>query len=482
MAPGEGVVGWAVAERKIVTTPDVLREPRVSLSRPLRERLVALGGYAVVGVPVLTRDRIVGALSLGDDVGREFSADELQALQAFADQTALALENARLYATAQESLARLRETQAQLVQAAKMSALGQLVSGVAHELNNPLSVIIGYGQLLLGRDVPATLKRPLELMVSQGDRMAKIVRNLLYFARQRPPERGAVDVRQVMEQTLTLRLNHLTLSGIVVERDFPDALPAINGDAQQLEQVFLNLLLNAEQAILETKPGGRIVLRARLRPDARAILAQVVDDGPGIPAEALARVFEPFYTTKTVGMGTGLGLSVSYGIVQEHGGRLSVDSRPGQTTFTLELPVTELPVPDPAARDRRVYRGVGKVALVVEDEPSVLDLVVTLLGESGWRVEVAPGGRAGLDSVHRNRYDLIVSDIRMPDGNGQEFYERALAHDPALGRRFIFITGDTAGDSARAFIDGAEVPVVEKPFSPTAFEDAVWRLMTPAAS
>jgi two-component system NtrC family sensor kinase len=363
-----------------------------------------------------------------------------------------------------------------------MSALGQLVSGVAHELNNPLSVIIGYGQLLLARDVPATLKRPLELMVTQGDRMAKIVRNLLYFARQRPPERAAVDVRQVMEQTLALRLNHLTLSGIVVERDFPGALPAINGDAQQLEQVFLNLLLNAEQAILETKPGGRIVLRARLRPDGRAILAQVVDDGPGIPAEALSRVFEPFYTTKTVGMGTGLGLSVSYGIAQEHGGRLSVDSRPGQTTFTLELPVTELPVPDRAARDRRVYHGVGKVALVVEDEPSVLDLVVTLLGESGWRVEVAPGGRAGLESVLGNRYDLIVSDIRMPDGNGQEFYQRALAHDPALRRRFIFITGDTAGDSARAFIDDAEVPVVEKPFSPTAFEEAVWRLMTAAAS
>src|SRR5438094_661129 len=137
---------------------------------------------------------------------------------------------------------------------------------------------------------------------------------------------------------------------------------------------------------------------------------------------------------------------------------------------------------DRAARERRVYHGVGKVALVVEDEPSVLDLVVTLLGESGWRVEAALGGRAGLDSVRRNRYDLIVSDIRMPDGDGQEFYEHALAHDPALRSRFIFITGDTAGDRARAFIDGAEVPVVEKPFSPMAFEEAVWRLMAAAAS
>src|SRR5207237_5564621 len=181
-------------------------------------------------------------------------------------------------------------------------------------------------------------------------------------ARQRPPERAAVDVRQVMEQTLALRLNHLTLSGILVERDFAGALPAINGDAQQLEQVFLNLLLNAEQAILETKPGGRIVLRARLRPDARAILAQVVDHGPGIPAEALQRVVEPFYPTSAVGMGTGLGLSVSYGIVHEHGGRLSVERRPAPTTFTLELPVTELPVPHTVARDRRVYHGIGTVA------------------------------------------------------------------------------------------------------------------------
>lgn len=479
---GEGVPGWAVAERKIVTTPDVLREPRVELSPALRERAAQHGIGAVVGVPLLTRESIVGALALGDRRGREFSAEELQALQAFADQTALALENARLYAAAQESLARLRETQAQLVQAAKMSALGQLVSGVAHELNNPLSVIIGYGQLLLARDVPPTVKRPLELMVAQGDRMAKIVRNLLYFARQRPPERAAVDVRQVIEQTLSLRLNHLTLSGITVEREFADALPVINGDAQQLEQVFLNLLLNAEQAIHDTKAAGRIVLRARLRDDGRAVLAEVVDDGFGIPPEALPRVFEPFYTTKTVGRGAGLGLSVSYGIVQEHGGRLTVDSRPGETTFTVELPVSEAPMPSAPPRERRVFDGVGRTALVVEDEPSVLDLVVTLLGESGWRVDVAAGGRAGLERVRGKRYDLVVSDVRMPDGDGRHFYEAALAGDPALRGRFIFITGDTAGAEARDFIESVDVPVVEKPFSPLAFEDAVWRVMTAGAA
>ncbi|HEU5319940.1 MAG TPA: ATP-binding protein, partial [Methylomirabilota bacterium] len=318
-------------------------------------------------------------------------------MQAFADQTALALENARLYAAAQDSLTRLRETQAQLVQAAKMSALGQLVSGVAHELNNPLSVIIGYGQLLLSREVPESMRRPIELMVAQGDRMAKIVRNLLFFARQRPPERAAVSLQAVVEQTLALRVHQLTLSGITVETVFAPGLPEITGDAQQLEQVFLNLLLNAEQAILEARPQGRIVVRTRASEAGDFVCADVIDDGPGIAADALPRVFEPFFTTKMVGSGTGLGLSVSYGILEEHGGRLTVQSRRGETIFTVELPVSRAPEVVPKADlPRAVPSGEGRAALVVEDEPSVLDMVVTMLQERGWEVDVASGGRPGL--------------------------------------------------------------------------------------
>ena len=479
LEPGEAVAGRSVAERKIIATPDILREPRVSMSPELRARLERYRGGAVVSVPLVGHDRVVGALSLSDVVGREFTVDELQALQLFADQAALALENARNYESAQDSLVRLRDTQAQLVQAAKMSAIGQLVSGVAHELNNPLSVIIGYGQLLLGRDVPATYRRPVELMVTQGERMGKIVRNLLYFARQRPPERAAVSVPQVMEQTLALRINQLTLSKITVRKEFAEKVPLTTGDAQQLEQVFLNLLLNAEQAILEAKPQGEIILSARLREDGNTIVAQVIDDGPGIPPDSLPRIFEPFYTTKTVGMGTGLGLSVSYGIVQEHGGRLSVESQPGRTVFTLELPVVVPPVPEAPDEPHPVIDGVGKVALVVEDESAVLDLIVTLLGESGWRVEVAAGGRAAFDRLREQDYDLIVSDMRMPDGDGEELYRNALVHDAEYGRRFIFITGDTATERAWAFLEGTDTPVVEKPFKPRTFEEAVYRVMTP---
>jgi len=480
LAPGEGVSGRAVAERRIIATPDVLADPSIRLSPDFRRLIEGQEQRAVVAVPLVAGSRILGVLTLGARAGREFTPDEVQTLRAFGDQAALALENARLYASARDSLERLKDTQAQLVQAAKLSAVGQLVSGVAHELNNPLSVIIGYGQLLLSRQMPAAVHRPVELIVAQADRMAKIVRNLLYFARQRPPERTAVDLHQVIEQTLLLRQNQLTLSGINVEREFAPDLPRVSGDSQQLEQVLLNLILNAEQAILEVGTSGRIVLRTRPGDTSETAIAEVIDDGPGIPPDVLPHVFEPFFTTKSVGVGTGLGLSVSYGIIQEHGGRLSVESEPGRTVFTVELavaPPTEAPAETAAAAPEAVA-GSGRLALVVEDEPSVLDLIVTLLSHTGWRVDVAPGGRAGLARVRERQYDLVVSDMRMPEGGGEEFYRKASAEQPALARRFVFITGDTANPGAWAFLDGTNVPIVEKPFQPTFFLDAVRRVTT----
>ncbi len=476
---GAGVVGRAIAERRPVATRDILADPEVFLPDDMRVAITAAGNHAVLAVPLMALSQPIGALAVSDSVSRIFDAREAALLQAFADQAALALENARLYASARDSIVRLRETQAQLVQAAKMSALGQLVSGVAHELNNPLSVVIGYGQLLLTRQVPDPMRRPLELMVAQGDRMAKIVRNLLFFARQRPPERAPIDVNRVIEDTLALRLNQLTVSGILIEKQFAEMLPPISGDAQQLQQVFLNLVLNAEQAIVETGRGGRLVAVTTVT-DGGAVRAQIIDDGPGIPADTLPHVFEPFFTTKEVGTGTGLGLSVSYGIVQEHGGKLTVESEPGRTVFTIELPVSAAraaPRASVVTSPSAVVKGWGRVALVVEDEAAVRDLVVTLLEETGWRVEVAAGGRAGREQIRQTRFDLVVCDMRMPEGSGEALYRDVVTADAALGRSFLFITGDTANPDAWRFLREAGVPVVAKPFTPAAFMDAVRRVV-----
>ncbi|MGH7314156.1 MAG: ATP-binding protein, partial [Candidatus Rokuibacteriota bacterium] len=476
---GEGVAGRAVQERRIVATPDVLADPDIRLSPELRERNEQQGNRSVIAAPLVARDRVVGAMTMGAEPGRRFSWDELRLFQAFADQASLAFETARLYASARDNLARLRETQAQLLQAGKMSAIGQLVSGVAHEINNPLSVIMGYGQLLLSRGVAESLRRPLELMVQQADRMAKIVRNLLYFARQRPPERAPVDLNQVIEQTLALRLHQLMLSGIAVERDVEPQLPPVTGDAQQLTQVFLNLLLNAEQAIAVAGAGGSIVFRTRVVDGGRTVRATVEDNGPGIPPDILARVFEPFFTTKEVGSGTGLGLSVSYGIAEEHGGRLSVESEPGRTIFSLELPAAQdAATSGIGTAGHPALIGQGRVALVVDDEPSIVEFIATLLRETGWQVDLAGGGHAALESVRARRYDLIVSDIRMAEGGGEQFYREAVAADASLAERFVFITGDTANDRAWAFLGKAKVPVLEKPFPPDLFLDVVRRMAT----
>jgi GAF domain-containing protein/signal transduction histidine kinase/ActR/RegA family two-component response regulator len=478
IAMGEGALGLAAAKREGVLINDY-----ASWSGRLRRLLAPERGdlpEATVAYPLMIRGEVIGALLVaffGKEERRRFVPEDLDRLATLAAPAALAIEHSRLYDELASRVRQLQETQAQLVQAGKLSAVGQLVSGVAHELNNPLSVVIGYGQLLKGKQLPPDIRGPLEMMVAQAERMAKIVQGLLLFSRQRKPERAPVDLPAVVEQVMALRATRLRLSGIRVELDAAAGVAPAEGDVHQLQQVFLNLLLNAEHAIMTGGTGDTIRVRARERAEGGRSWAvvEVEDNGPGIPPEVMPRIFEPFFTTKKVGEGTGLGLSVSYGIVQQHGGRLTAESVPGRTVFTVELPSAaqaELARQTVSPLQAGVY-GFGRRALVVDDEPGMVDLVMALLKDTGWQVEVASTGRSALERVRATRFDVVLSDIRMPDGSGEDFYRAVVREQPELAKRFVFMTGDTANPAAWQFLEAEQVPVLEKPFT----ADSLFRVL-----
>ena len=467
---GQGALGMAAERRETVLVNDYPEWPErdPAASGSVDDPVV----QAVMACPLVIGEEVIGALSAASFAwGRAFTGEDLDRLVSLAAPAALAIQHSRLYEQLAARLKQLQETQAQLVEAAKLSALGQLVSGVAHELNNPLSVVLGHGHLLLTREPPPELRRSIELIVSQGERMAKIVQGLLVFSRQRSPQRDPVDLATVATNAIELRSARLRLFGITIDVDHAEGLPRALGDAHQLQQVVLNLLLNAEQAILESQIGNRIVIRTRrhLSPEGDRVAIDVEDNGPGIPPDVLPRIFDPFFTTREVGKGTGLGLSVSYGIVEEHGGRLLASSTPGRTVFTLVLPQaappgsTRMPVRPSAPAVRAETR--GRQALVVDDEIEICEFVAATLRGTGWKVDCCAGGRPALQRVQDTSYDLVVSDIRMTDGGGEDFYDAATRTRRELASRFLFMTGDTANPASWRFLRETQAPVLEKPFS-----------------
>jgi signal transduction histidine kinase/CheY-like chemotaxis protein len=491
----QGGTGWIARHREPLFVEDIAADARIMAAQwALSRDLVAFAG-----VPVAAGPDLFGVLTLDLQRGRLLQSADRALLTTFTAQAAVAIrnarlfaENARLYEEARHRLHELQETQVQLVQAAKLSAVGQLVSGVAHELNNPLSVVIGYGQLLLSRGVPENARRPIELIIAQGARMAKIVQSLLLFSRQRKPEHRSADLREVINQILRLRESQLALSSIRVELDLGADVPAVRGDMHQLQQLFLNLILNAEQAILGSGVGGRrtgdcirIATSVRRDDDTTWAITQVTDNGPGIKADVLPRIFEPFFTTKRVGDGSGLGLSVSHGIVEEHRGRLSVESTPGRTVFTVALPVmverAEVSAPTAGTAENSggaAVAGKGRGLLVVGGDPGLVEAMRAVLDGRGWRVEVAAGGRAALGRLKTTRYDLVIADLRMPELDGPDFYHAAVAQRHELADRFLFLTGARPDPEASRFLASTHVRMLARPFTPEGLLHAV-ALMSP---
>jgi len=451
--------GYTFLHKEAVQVEDFSHEQRFLVP----PHLVSHGIRAGIDVPLGVREQPIGVLAAYYQEPHRVSDEESRALTSLAHQTALALEKVRLYAELQMNLRRLKETQAQLIQADKLKALGTLLSGMAHELNNPLSTIQLSVQLMKRQHVlPDPVRIRMDVVEEECERAARIIRELLVFARRKPPERKRVDLNEVARAALSLQAPEFDLRAIRVVTEL-SPVPHIWGDAHQLQEVLLNLFSNAVHA-MKTKPGaGRLTVRSR-EVNGQVVM-DVEDDGRGIAPENLSRVFEIGRAHAGVGEGTGLGLSLSISIVEAHGGSMQVENVPGAgARVTLRLPlgdgveVVEPPEPRPTgARRARI--------LVIEDEAALRGVLTEVLTGLGHTVDEAATGAAGLQRLERGTYDLIALDLKLPDIDGKAIWRRLRTHRPDLAARVMFVTGDTMRTETEKFLQEAGRPVLSKPLT-----------------
>jgi len=359
-----------------------------------------------------------------------------------------------------------KQLQQQLIQSEKMAAIGQLVSGVAHELNNPLASVSAFAQLLLAdARLPVEHRHSAEVISGETRRAARIVNNLLTFARQHRAEKVPADLNRVLENTLELRAYELNVRGINLVREYDERVPETMADIHQLQQVFLNIVTNAEQA-MESVERRRHQLLVRTRALGPVIRIEFEDSGPGVPVQSLERIFNPFYTTKPTGKGTGLGLSISLGIVHEHGGRVWAENMTsGGSRFCVELPHIEPLAPPPAEELRHPPAVDPGLRILVADDEDALRLALTrFLGDAGHRVVATASGREALFHAARESFDAMILDIRMPDMSGQQVFRELCATCPALAERVVFMTGDIVSSDLHEFLAASGRSFVAKPF------------------
>ena len=425
--------------------------------------------------PLIVEDAIIGTLWVGGKTPLE--DDDLQIFTAIGNMAANAIRRQTLHENLIEQMAQLKLAQDSVIRAEKLSAMGELVAGVAHELNNPLTSVIFYAQSLLEQSLPAEHQRDLSKIVSAGQRAAHIVKDLRNFSRPQPPQHEMSQINDILTGSLGLLNYEMANNKISRETSFGADLPMVAVDTQQMQQVFINLLRNTFQAISQSKAQGRVKiitetgtsLLSDFEKDFSVVRIIIEDDGPGIASEALPNIFDPFFTTKAVGEGTGLGLSICHSIVDKHGGVIWATSEVGEgATFFIELPIAvaedgdteKMPVEEkrtkPAKREGSL--------LLIDDEESLLEILSRRLRRLGYTVDAVSSADAGLFALAQSPYDHILCDLRLPDMNGTELYQRVIREFPELAQRFIFMTGDvTSSDIAQSLAESA-VPYLEKPF------------------
>ncbi len=360
---------------------------------------------------------------------------------------------------------RERQLHQELDLASRLACVGELASGVAHEINNPLTAVLGFSQMLAGRDVPEEMKEKLEIISGNAQRVAKIVRNLLSFARQHKAGRTYADINSLISGIIDIRAYEMTIHNIKATTSLAPDLPWTMADVGQLQQVFINIILNAEQATMRAHNEGNLVIKTEQKNN--CIRISFKDDGPGIARENLDKIFDPFFTTKAVGEGTGLGLSVSYGIIKEHKGKIYARSKLGKgATFIIELPIVaevqQLELDETAVKEPR-RAGRARI-MVVDDEPAICQFLSQVLTQEGHNVETIDNASAALERLKCERYNLILLDIRMKGMDGIELYRHIGEIASSLQRRVIFITGDTMTSGTRSFLDRTKARCIAKPF------------------
>ena len=433
--------------------------PLPALVREAQRKEGLVSAFLVV---LWSKDRVIGALVVGSRAPREFSPADINLLIAVGSQISNAIDRNTLYEEMRQAYENVRRTQEQLLHSEKMAAVGQLISGVAHELNNPLTAILGYSQLLISScQLPPQGIEYSDKLYKQAQRTHRIVQNLLSFARQHKPERIAVQLNQILQDTLALRDYDLRMSNIRVHLELSPDLPATAADPHQLQQVFLNLVNNAVDAILENSSDGDLWVRTEVKDD--RLFVEFTDNGPGV--KDASRVFDPFYTTKPVGKGTGLGLSICYGIVTEHGGTIRVRNvQPRGASFTIELPYQSVSAAKDADRESDITIGRGSRILLIDQDESVLEAVEAILQGRNHTVKTAATLAAAQSLLEQQEFDVVVAELDMPVTAGQETLEGWLgANKPPLAQRLIWMRASAGSESSdRAARNGSQV--LQKPF------------------
>jgi len=353
----------------------------------------------------------------------------------------------------------------------RLASIGEVAAGIAHEINNPLTGVIGFAQMLAAMEMPEQMREAVDVINDGARRTAGIVQKLLTFARRNKTTKEYVDINAVLNSTLDIRAYEMKTNSIEVVSRFDPDLPKTMANTGQLQQVFLNIVINAEQAMAMAHVTGKLSIKTEIVNS--KIRVSIADNGVGITKENLNKLFDPFFTTKGDNGGTGLGLSISYGIIKEHKGKIKVKSIAGKgATFIIELPIIsqtgepEKTLSEVPVRKPKGVLNSGKRIFVIDDEPNICRVLYRLLSSNGYDVETVSNAQQAIDKLKdANLYDLILLDLKMPGINGIEFYEAMEKIDPLLPNKVICITGDIISTQNKEFLEKAKLPCVTKPFS-----------------